>query len=300
MSTFQYQLSTAQIPVQKLTSNLFNDIDVDVLRVDALHNIVSGNKWFKLKYYIEDCLQKQQNTLATYGGTFSNHIVATAFACKKMGLKSIGIIRGEATKFLSHTLQEASNYGMELHFVNRTLFKEKANIKQRFDNNIYWVHDGGYGTKGMQGAADMLQLLNAEKYTHIMAACGIGTMLAGLVSAAKPHQKIIGISVFKNNNSLENDIYKLLQSINCTKQFTILHNYHFGGYAKHPQNLITWMNELYEAEKLPSDIVYTSKLFYAVKDLCSSKYFNANDKVLIIHSGGLQGNLSLPQHTLCF
>ena len=299
MSTFQSQLSTAQIPVQKLTSNLFNDIEVDVLRVDTLHNIVSGNKWFKLKYYIEDCLQKQQNTLATYGGTFSNHIVATAFACKKMGLKSIGIIRGEATKFLSHTLQEASNYGMELHFVSRNNFKEKESIKNKFDKNIYWVNEGGYGIVGAKGAATILQTAATENYTHILCACGTGTMLAGIVKAAHPHQKIWGISVFKNNHSLEQEIKNILPN-NKQNSFSILHQYHFGGYAKHPLTLINWMNELYQKENLPTDIIYTSKLLFAVKDLCSNNTFSSSDKLLIIHSGGLQGNLSLAPNTLRF
>ncbi|MBX2932342.1 MAG: pyridoxal-phosphate dependent enzyme [Chitinophagaceae bacterium] len=288
------------MPIQQLQSHLFNGVYADVLRIDTIHPIISGNKWFKLKYYIEDCKQQQRKTIATFGGTYSNHIVATAFACKEAGLNSIGIIRGETIKFLSHTLQDAANYGMKLQYVTRDLFKNKQAIQQHFDNNIYWINEGGYGIKGMKGAADIVALSATEKYTHIIAACGTGTMLAGLITTAKPHQNIIGISVFKNNHSLETDIKSLLKTVHCSKPFSVNHHYHFGGYAKHPKELIYWMNELYSAEKLPTDIVYTAKLLFAVKDLCNNHYFNKQDKLLIIHSGGLQGNLSLPLHTLSF
>jgi len=295
-----WPFSTQAIPVQPLQSHLFKGFNIDVLRLDTLHTIISGNKWFKLKYYLAACKEQNFSTIATFGGTYSNHIVATAFACKMAGLKSIGIIRGEATKFLSHTLQDAINFGMQLHFTPRENFKDKTAIKQSFSNDFFWINDGGYGTKGMQGAADILQTIPSEKYTHIIAACGTGTMLAGLITAAKTHQQIIGISVFKNNFSLQKEITDLLTTTNTIKPFTILHNYHFGGYAKHPKALIDWMNELYLTENLATDIVYTAKLLFAIKDLCTNQYFTANDKILIIHSGGLQGNLSLPKHTLCF
>ena len=290
-----------QLPVvlQPLQSPLFNNISIDVLRLDTIHPIVSGNKWFKLKYYIEDCKQQEKNSIATFGGAYSNHIVATAFACKEAKIKSIGIIRGEANNFLSHTLQDAKNYGMELHFVSRNNFNEKETIKNKFDKNIYWINEGGYGILGAKGAATILQTAPTENYTHILCACGTGTMLAGIVKDAQPHQKIWGISVFKNNHSLEQEIKNILPNYK-QNSFSILHQYHFGGYAKHPLTLINWMNELYQKENLPTDIIYTSKLLFAVKDLCCNNTFSSTDKLLIIHSGGLQGNLSLAPNTLRF
>jgi 1-aminocyclopropane-1-carboxylate deaminase len=270
------------------------------LRLDKIHPIVSGNKWFKLKYYLQEAIAQQKNTVATFGGAFSNHIVAAAFACKAMNLKSVGIIRGEQPKQLSSTLQAAKEYGMELHFVSRADFLAKANLAIQFDSNFYWISEGGYGTMGMQGATDILLQYNQEKFTHIIASCGTGTMLAGLVNAAMPHQKVLGICALKGYENIHHSIQQILPANKQLSNFSILHNYHFGGYAKHPSPLIDWMNELWQAEQLPTDIVYTSKLMYAVKELCKSQHFLSTDKVLIIHSGGLQGNLSLPKNTLRF
>lgn len=288
------------ISVQKLVSPLFNGVDASVLRLDEIHSVVSGNKWFKLKYHIEEAEQQNKKTIATFGGAYSNHIVAAAFACKNAGFTSIGIIRGEKPNIFSPTLIAAQQYGMQLHFVSREDFKNKELLKQQFDTNYYWINEGGFSYTGMLGASEILQTVDTTSYTHIIAACGTGTMLAGLINAALPHQKIIGISALKGHAGLEKDILSILPDTKKNKTFSIFHNYHFGGYAKHPPILIDWMNELWQAENLPTDIVYTGKLLFAVKDLIEKAYFSINDKLLIIHSGGLQGNLSLPENTLRF
>lgn len=287
-----------QITIQKMQSDLFNGIDVHVLRLDELHPIVSGNKWFKLRYYLKDAIDKNKKTVATFGGAFSNHIVATAFAAKAFGLKSLGIIRGEKPQKLSHTLKNAQSFGMELYFVGRTDFNNKEQLKHNLDNNYYWISEGGFGQLGMQGAMEILHSYNQPEFTHIVCSCGTGTMLAGLVNAAMLNQKVIGICALKGYEDLAQDVLQIMP--NNKNNFSIFHEYHFGGYAKHPQQLIDWMNLLWQEEKLPTDIVYTSKLMYAVHDLCTKNYCSSSDKLLIIHSGGLQGNLSLPNNTLSF
>ena len=294
-------ISTQHIKIQSLKSKWLQNISADVLRLDLIHPVVSGNKWFKLKYQIEEAVKLNSIVIATFGGAFSNHVVATAFACKEMGIDSVGFIRGEQPKQLSHTLEAASNFGMKLIFVSRDEYanKEALQLNNKF-TNCYWIEEGGYSLLGAKGASEILQNVNAKSYTHILCSCGTGTMMAGLVSAALPHQIVIGISALKGHLNLKDDVKKLLPSNKLNHPFTILHEYHFGGYAKHPKQLIDWMNELYQQENLPTDIVYTSKLLFAVKDLCSSNYFAANSKLLIIHSGGLQGNLSLPINTLTF
>ena len=294
-------ISTQHIKIQSLKSKWLNNISADVLRLDLIHPVVSGNKWFKLKYQIEEAVKLNCIVIATFGGAFSNHIVATAFACKEMGIDSVGFIRGEQPKQLSHTLEAASNFGMKLIFVSRDEYANKKALQLNNGfTNCYWIEEGGYSLLGAKGASEILQNVNAKSYTHILCSCGTGTMMAGLVSAALPHQIVIGISALKGHLNLKDDVKKLLPANKLNHPFTILHEYHFGGYAKHPKQLIDWMNELYQQENLPTDIVYTSKLLFAVKDLCSSNYFAANSKLLIIHSGGLQGNLSLPINTLTF
>ncbi len=284
--------------IQHLKSFNRNNINVDVLRLDTIHPIVSGNKWYKLQYYIQDAITKNYTTIVTFGGAYSNHIIATAFACKEFNLKSIGIIRGEKAPTLSHTLQQAKQYEMELHFVSREAYKYKNEIASKMSNDKHYIiSEGGYGKLGATGAASILKTVDTTSYTHIICACGTGTMLAGIINAAQAHQAIIGINALKGYENIVEDINNIC---NTKKEFTVMNNYHFGGYGKHPKDLISWMNTLWQTEQLPTDIVYTAKLFFATKDLIETDYFGADSKILIIHSGGLQGNLSLPKGTLLF
>lgn len=278
----------------------FNEVKTSILRLDLLHPVVSGNKWFKLKYYIKEALKYQKSCIASFGGAYSNHIVALAFACKENGLQSIGIIRGESSTPLSPTLIKAKEYGMQLHFVSRSLFNGKDKIKIELNNPaIYWINEGGYGPLGAKGAADIMHSISAEN-SDIICAVGTGTMIAGLIKGSKANQKITGISVLKNNYSINNEIDSLLSDDDRTKQFSILHDYHFGGYAKSNTTLHYFMNLLWEEEKIPTDIVYTGKLVFAVKDLIQKSYFKPGSNLLIIHSGGLQGNSSLKEDILVF
>jgi 1-aminocyclopropane-1-carboxylate deaminase len=274
---------------------------IDVLRLDEIHPVVSGNKWFKLKNYLFEAIANNKKTILTFGGPYSNHIVATAAASQYYKLKSIGIIRGERPKILSHTLQQALSYDMELYFISRNDYKEKVipgMVLSTIDpNTIYIVNEGGYGKMGMLGAMEILEELNSNDYTHIIAAVGTGTMLSGIISAAHPDQKIIGIPVLKDD-SLELKIKALLPMER--QRFQLIFDYHFGGYAKTSPDLIQFMNNWYKQSGMPTDFVYTGKLFFAANDLLEKDFFPKGSKILIIHSGGLQGNLSLPQGTLIF
>ena len=276
------------------------NITVDVVRFDEMHKIVSGNKWFKLQYYLEDAVNKGFDHIVTFGGAYSNHIVATAFVCRELNLKCTGIIRGEEAKHLSHTLADAKSFGMELFFMSRREYRNKHNIRQKFEGEkVYFIGEGGYGLLGAKGASEMMNWID-ENYTHILAATGSGTMMAGLIKAAKPHQQIIGINVMKGNENLINAINLLLTEEEQKKKYTLLNNYHFGGYAKHPVELIQFMNHLWEYYQLPTDFVYNSKTLFATFDLIDKNYFPPGSKIMVIQCGGLQGNNSLPENILAF
>jgi 1-aminocyclopropane-1-carboxylate deaminase len=276
---------------------------VDVLRLDVIHPVISGNKWYKLKEYLSEALRENKKGIVTFGGAFSNHIVATAAASYFHDLKSIGIIRGERPATLSNTLTDALSFNMELFFISREDYKTKkvpGVIYSKYrQENLYFINEGGYGPKGMEGARQILDEVDTGQYTHIVAAVGTGTMLAGATAAALPHQKVVGISVLKNNFSLQQEIEALLPK-EKHHQFHLLHDYHFGGYAKSSKALFHFMNEWFHQTGIPSDFVYTGKLFFAVNDLVSQSFFPTGSKILIIHSGGLQGNRSLPKGTLIF
>jgi 1-aminocyclopropane-1-carboxylate deaminase len=287
--------------IQHLPSLSTKNIRVDVLRLDEIHPIISGNKWYKLQYYLLDAIENHYSSILTFGGAFSNHIVATAAACKLHHLNSIGIIRGEAPKELSHTLQQAKSFGMDLHFVSRDAYKNKTAIAENLPNkNTYQIPEGGFGNLGAKGAADILKITDTKIYTHIICACGTGTTLAGLIQSAQPHQQIIGINVLKGYENLKDDLLTIIDNGSSLNNFTIFNEYHFGGYAKHSKVLINWMNELWQNENLPTDFVYTAKLFFAVNDLVEKKHFTTNSQILVIHTGGLQGNLTLMKGCLLF
>lgn len=278
------------------TSCLSKNITWDVLRTDLIHPVCSGNKFFKLKYYLLDAILKKHTRITTYGGAWSNHVVASAFAARQCGLKSTGIIRGESPEFLSNTLLEAAKQGMELKFVSRNNYLESpsANVLVKEE---YIIPQGGLGPLGVKGAAEMLDYTLKEKYTHICCASGTGTMLAGLMTAASfPNQKFVGIAVLRNTG-LKETVENLMQN-SPIPNFEIIFDYYFGGYAKKNEDLISFMNSFYVLSRIPTDFVYTGKLMFGISDLVKNDYFPEGSRILAIHSGGLQGNNSLKTGTL--
>lgn len=300
--------------LQNINSFSQKDGEFTVSRLDLIHPIVSGNKFFKLRYYLESALLEKKNTLVSFGGPYSNHLVALAYLAQQNGLKSIGVVRSTPNEPITATLQEAIHYGMNLHFVGRTHFtnrREKLmhpNSSNQLKDDLipslpidlatsYFIDEGGYGVLGCKGAATIIDAVDTHKYDHIICAVGTGTMMAGLMNGVNDTNKVIGIPILKNEESLEKEIKKLLND--PTSPLTLLPNFHQGGYAKINNQLLEFMNQFWEVEKIPTDIVYTGKLFFAIKQLIDQGYFNQK-KCLVIHSGGLQGNRSLPKGTLLY
>ncbi|NCI45922.1 1-aminocyclopropane-1-carboxylate deaminase/D-cysteine desulfhydrase [Sediminibacterium soli] len=287
------------VTIDNLNSLASAGISVHILRIDRVHPVVSGNKWFKLSPYLRQAWQEGAHTIATFGGAYSNHIVAAAFAAREKGLQSIGFIRGEAAGS-QPTLEEARSYGMQLRFVERDRYRNKeALVKQHTQPGWHWVPEGGYGLPGAEGAAAIVTSADTQPYSHILCAVGTGTMMAGLVKAAKPDQTVIGIPVLKNPGAAQ-EMMGLLTAEERNKSFAVVPGYDFGGYAKHPPALLAFMREIWDRQSLPTDIVYTSKMVFAAQDLVKKQYFPPGSRLLLIHSGGLQGNRSLPPHSLPF
>jgi 1-aminocyclopropane-1-carboxylate deaminase len=288
-------ISTDRIQLPFVTGS---NIETDILRLDKIHPFISGNKSFKLRYYLEEAKQLQKRTILTFGGAWSNHIIATAAACQLQHLKSIGIIRGEEPLVYSPVLKQAQAVGMKLCFISREDYSKEKIPLGLLDDDSYLIPQGGFGPLGAKGAADILNYTSKERYSQICCAVGTGTMMAGLIMGALPSQKIIGISVLKNNLQLEEDIAGLAGKM--ATNYEIIHAYHFGGYAKFDDGLIRFMNELYRLSTVPADIVYTGKLCFAIADLAQKNFFPPGSRILLIHSGGLTGNSSLKKGTLIF
>lgn len=297
---------TSKITIQKLSDDLFDQkkLTVSVLRLDQLHEIVSGNKLFKLHYLLQIALQQSQEGIVTFGGPYSNHLVATAFACKEIGLKSIGIVRGEQPAVLSHTLQACLAHGMILKFISRQQYDKKEQPQYVESINLAYpkflaIPEGGYHRLGAEGASLIMNWIPNDT-THICCAVGTATTLAGILKGLKKEQQLIGFPVIKNMRDIELRLASLLPIPYNNQQLKIMDDYHFGGYAKKNQELINAMNTLYEKYQLPTDFVYTGKMMFGVIDCISKDLFQKGSNILCIHTGGLQGNLSLPPGSLKF
>ena len=293
-----------KIPIQTISTNVTkkHSVVLGMSRFDLLHPVVSGNKFFKLRFYIEQAIATNKKGLITMGGYYSNHLIAAAYAAQQAGLKSRGVVRGEQPKVLSPTLQDCHQLGMELIYSSRTEF-DLFNSSTYCEKNpeFYFIPQGGFGPLGKTGAASMMEIDGIEEYEIILAVAGTGTMAAGLISRLLPHQSLEIISVLKGNHLLEEKICCLLTPEEQKgKKFIVHHQFHEGGYARYTPALLQRMNQFYNETGIPTDFVYTGKLIHAFFTALDTNTNWHQKKVLLVHSGGLQGNRSLTQHELIF
>jgi len=272
-----------------------------VMRLDLLHPDISGNKWFKLKHHLSRARSMGSTAIVSFGGAYSNHLVALAVACKEAGFSSTAFVRGDP-----HTdnasIRQMQQAGMQIIFVSRESYRNKQQLAGDFVRDhpeCYVVPEGGGGPDGVKGAAEIYDLIPPD-FEYIACAVGTGTTLTGLITAARPDQEIIGVSTLKVPDENNSSITKYVEAHASGKQFRILFDHHFGGYAKKNAALLAFMNAFYKTEGIPSDFVYTGKLFFAMEHLIGEDAFPPSSKILMIHSGGLQGNRSLSPGELIF
>jgi 1-aminocyclopropane-1-carboxylate deaminase/D-cysteine desulfhydrase-like pyridoxal-dependent ACC family enzyme len=286
----------SQITIDRIDYPSINSsgVKISVLRLDKIHPVISGNKWFKLKYHLEHFKNNSYKGILTFGGAWSNHIVAAACACFLEKIECVGIIRGEKPLQLSFTLREASRYGMKLDFINRQQYSDKSSISfvewlMKNYPGYYIIPEGGAGPLGEKGAGEILNYTDPASFTHIACAIGSATMFNGLIHAAPEYRQILGFPVLKG-----------WTQIPATVNAYIIPEYHFGGYARFSKELVDFMNDFYRLTDIPTDFVYTGKLFYGLMDQIKKGKISSGSSILAIHSGGLQGNNSLSPGMLIF
>lgn len=277
------EIITQKIPLQNTSIELY------IRREDLIHPFVSGNKYRKLKYNLLQAKKENQTTLVTFGGAYSNHIAAVAYAGKENGFKTIGIIRGEelTSKIKDNpTLQFAQKCGMTFDFISREEYKLKtqnnANLIAKY-SECYIISEGGTNALAIQGCEEIIQTTDVI-FDTICCSVGTGGTISGIINCSFPHQKIIGFPALKGD-FLQKDICKFVKKEN----WELISDYHFGGYAKVTPELIAFMNEFYKENNIPLDPIYTGKMVFGVIDLIKQNYFPENSKILLIHTGGLQG-----------
>ena len=268
-----------------------NNIHVTIKREDLIHPIVSGNKFRKLKYNFIEAKNQNQTKLLTFGGAFSNHIAAVAFAGKENGFETIGIIRGDELfdKFQENpTLKFAHECGMTFEFVTRNQYHNKLEaqflkkLKSKF-GNFYIIPEGGTNDLATKGCEEILTKDDAE-FDYICTCVGTGGTISGLINSSYPNQKILGFPALKRD-LLQDEIRTFAKYNN----WQLVTDYHFGGYGKISDELINFMNQFSSEFKILLDPIYTAKMVFGVLDLIDKNFFLENSKILLIHSGGLQG-----------
>jgi len=274
-------------PVQKITFAPFNNLSVK--RDDLIDPYISGNKWRKLKYILAKAEEEKKTHLVTFGGAYSNHLVATAAAASRSGLKSTAFVRGEEVQ--NEPLLLCSLFGMKLIFTDRESYRDKHKLFQQHfadDEKSYFIDEGGASPEATIGCAEIIGALT-ETYDHIFCAAGTGTTAAGLLKGIQQHQlntKLHIIPVLKGGSFIEDEI---VQHTPLSDHLNLHLDYHFGGYAKTSPELISFIKTFTSKTGLLLDPVYTAKMFYGIVDLQKRGIIGKDDKILAIHTGGLMG-----------
>ncbi len=280
--------------IENVYRNEKTGISIDIKREDNIHPEVSGNKFRKLKYNILKAIENNHHSVLTYGGAYSNHIAATAAAAKLHNLKSIGIIRGDEIEDKFHrypeqnsTLAFAKSQGMTFHFINREKYKQKDTIPEieklkDIFGDFYRIPEGGTNALAVRGCEDILNQ-DDDQYQIIACCVGTGGTLAGLVNASQPKQHVFGFSALKGHQH-----HEILQYVN-KNNFSIFQDHEFGGYAKTNEKLIEFINAFFHCTSIKLDPIYTGKMMFKLFKMVEQGKFERNTKILVIHSGGLQG-----------
>jgi 1-aminocyclopropane-1-carboxylate deaminase len=284
--------------------NIHIDNQVFIKPEYLIHPFVSGNKFRKLKYNLEEAKNLGYANLLTFGGAYSNHIAATAYAGKQAGLNTIGVIRGEelVDKIEENpTLRFAKKNGMAFHFVSREEYRTKGeheflNRLQNQFGEFYMLPEGGTNALAVKGCEEILKKEDSI-YDFICCAVGTGGTISGIINSSQSHQKVLGFPALKGD-FIRNDIRKFAQQ----KNWDIITDYHFGGYGKINADLISFINRFKAKYGIPLDPIYTGKMMYGIFDLMAKDFFPKESKILAIHTGGLQGiegmNIRLKQKNL--
>jgi len=272
-----------------------NKVHLTIKRLDLIHPLVSGNKWYKLQYNLREIKKRGCQQLLTFGGAYSNHIHATAIAASLLDVPAIGVSRGEANLPLNPTLEAANDAGMKLHYISRSAYREKysgqlvGQLEDMF-GHFYLLPEGGTNALAVRGTEEILQAVDFESDV-ICTSIGTGGTFAGLLSSAKPHQKVLGFSALKGgfiHSAMDSLLEKYAIQPRCV--YEILDRYHFGGYARFNRELIDFILFFKAATGIALDPIYTGKMMYGIFELIREGTFREGTKIVALHTGGIQAN----------
>lgn len=268
-------------------------VTLAIKRLDSVHPQISGNKFFKLKYNFAAAQRQGLKQVLTFGGAYSNHIAATAYAAHLFGMQSIGIIRGDelAHKALNPTLQTAQGFGMQLKFVSREMYRLKQSasfltqLQAEFPNG-YIIPEGGTNPLAIQGCTEILSPADLENFDLICCAAGTGGTIAGLIEASAAHQQVLGFSALKGD-FLTQDV----EQWTARRNWRITDEFCQGGYAKTTPEIMQFIQEFEAAYSIPLEQVYTGKMLFGIQQMILRGEIKPEQRILVLHTGGLQGKM---------
>lgn len=282
-------------PVHQIHDKLFDEqgLKVFIKRDDLIHPIISGNKWRKLKYLLREAQAQNKRHLVTFGGAYSNHLLATSAAAAKFGFKSTSFVRGEEVH--NDTLFLCRLHGMNLIFTDRERYRDKRELFDKHfanDSKAFFIDEGGSSVLGAKGCSELVEELDG-RYDHIICACGTGTTAAGIINGIVQHKlptQFHGVPVLKNGEFLRKDIDAFLEK---PSNYHLHTDYHFGGYGKVNDKLIRFVKQFVADTGILIEPIYTGKMLCALYDLAAKNRFSPGSRILAIHTGGIWGLLGM-------
>ncbi len=283
-------------PLTRINEPFFTarKVELWLKRDDLLHPIISGNKWRKLKYCLHHALALKKTTLISMGGAYSNHLHALAFVGKTLSLQTKAFIRGEQPAQLNPTLRDLVENGMELEFISRSAYRQLRNFKAwdalpDLKSDAYWIPEGGATELALIGVGEILAEINQD-YNVLCTACGTATTLAGLIKAAPKEKQLLGFAALKGADFLNTDVHALLKNQSgLAKNWQLKLDAHCGGFGKTTPALLDFIRDFEQRQQIPLEPIYTGKMLFALYGLIAEGFFPAGQKIIALHTGGLQG-----------
>lgn len=251
---------------------------------------VSGNKQLKLKYHINKVQQQHKAGILTFGGAFSNHLLATAVSCAENAIPSIGMVRTDQLDSANPTLNACQQAGMQLVALSRAQYKQRndpawlARLQQDYPSTLI-VPEGGSSSYGVKGIAEFdVGITPSGKADVLITATGSGGTLAGL-SLGHPNCQALGIAVVKDTMLSEKITILSQQQTN----WHLLSDFVGKGYGRFDDSLLQFCLDFKKDTTISLEPIYTGKAMQAVFTLISQHYFRPGSKLVFFHTGGLQG-----------
>lgn len=289
----------ANTPLHKINDPFLTQhgVTLYIKREDLIHEAISGNKWHKLKHNLQAAVDQGDQQVISFGGAYSNHIHALAFAAPRFNLRAVGIIRGDE-KVINPTLEDAATWGMQIHYVSRQEYKKRdqpeywQELQQRF-GRAYMIPEGGSNTLAVKGCTDIIRRIDQHgvAYDIVCVPCGTGSTLAGLIAGAAAGKQIIGFSVLKGDIDLAIRVRACLEeaAVSQTSNWQIQDEYHHGGYAKVSHSLIGFMKRFTDITGIELEPIYTAKMLFGLYSMIEQGRLPKGATVVAVHTGGLQG-----------